>query len=231
MSGKEKWFLWVDGKRDPYLNMAVDELLLERSASFGRPVLRIYGWDRPSVSIGYVQNFGAAPAEGYAVVRRPTGGGVVFHDVDLTYTVVVPEGNFITGLNRVESYHVLHRAVLRMFKAFGRTGALAELDQPVPDRATMQCFTTPTRYDVLIDGRKHAGSAQRRTKNGILHQGSISLLAGAGDEGLLVERLVAAFEQELALEFERFEPDAAFMEAARNLAAGKYATDEWNKSK
>ena len=54
-----------------------------------------YGWDRKSASIGYIQKFSAVEDQSYTVVRRPTGGGVVFHDVDLTYTVAVPKGHYI----------------------------------------------------------------------------------------------------------------------------------------
>lgn len=231
MAVKEKWFLWRDGLRDPYMNMALDELLLDGIMETGRPLVRIYGWDRPSVSIGYVQKFRAAPREGHAVVRRPTGGGVVFHGSDLTYTVVVPEGHLIAGFDRMESYHVFHRVVLRMLKASGRTGSLSSTEHPVPDRATMRCFETPTRYDVMSGGKKYAGAAQRRTKDGVLHQGSISLSEADGDAAAVSSALVRAFEEELAVEFDEFAPHAALLEAARSLAESKYSTDAWNMSK
>ena len=138
----EKWHLWRDGDRPPPLNMAVDELLLERAKILqGRVLLRIYGWDRPSISIGYSQKYSAVSAEtGYSIIRRPTGGGIVYHDKDLTYTVVVPALHPIESLDRVESYHVFHRAVLRAMSAFGKLGKLADSAVSVLDRGYNEVF-------------------------------------------------------------------------------------------
>lgn len=232
MENKETWFLWEDTDRSPYINMAIDELLLEKSSPDDKPILRIYGWNTPSVSIGYVQSIGAAPSTGYTIVRRPTGGGVVYHDRDLTYTVVVPAGHHINKLDRLESYHVLHHAVLEALEALGHKDAKLSPDEMPPvDRLTMQCFTTPTRYDVMSDGRKFSGSAQRRTKKGILHQGSISLDASGGDKNLLTKTIISGFMKVLMLDFISFIPDPALLAEASALAETKYGTDEWNIGK
>ena len=229
----EKWHVWRDGGRPPPVNMAVDELLLERSEFLqGRILLRIYGWDRPSISIGYSQKYCAVSAErGYAIVRRPTGGGIVYHDRDITYTVVVPAMHPIESLDRIESYHVFHRAVLRAMSAFGKKGKLADSAVHVADRATMKCFVTPTKYDVICENHKMAGSAQRRTKKGILHQGSISLEVSGGDKGRLSEELIKGFAAEFNVEFENFTVPEVFASEAEKLSSAKFATDEWNKSK
>jgi lipoate-protein ligase A len=229
----EKWHLWRDGDRAPSVNMAVDELLLEKSELLaGRILLRIYDWDRPSISIGYSQKYSAVSAEiGYAIVRRPTGGGIVYHDRDLTYTVVVPAMHPIECLDRIESYHVFHRAVLRAMSAFGKKGKLADSAVHVADRATMKCFVTPTKYDVICENRKMAGAAQRRTKKGILHQGSISLEVSGGDKSKLAEELIKGFAAEFNVEFENFTVSEMFASEAEKLSSAKFATDEWNKSK
>lgn len=224
----EKWLLWRDKSWSPYMNMAVDELLLEQSAKLGTPLIRIYGWDRPSVSIGYIQDYSAAPEEDYAVVRRPTGGGIVFHDVDLTYTAVVPVDHHITSLDRMESYHVFHRAILKALEKFGIAGALAPNESGPVDRATMQCFVTPTRYDVVSDGKKYAGAAQRRTKNGILHQGSIMREASGGDLDRLAKVLIHALKTGFNIEFENYTPSEEFIKRAEELADSKYAMESWN---
>jgi len=226
----ESWWLWEDGERSPFENMAIDELLLSSQEQLeAMPLIRIYGWDRPSVSIGYVQNYDAAPAGGYTVVRRPTGGGVVFHDHDLTYTIVVPESHPICQLDRIESYHVFHRAILKALAELGISGELAP-DQNAPvDRAVMQCFTTPTRYDVLGDGRKLAGAAQRRTRDGILHQGSISLDASGGNRLTLAQLLKKVFASEFNIDFKNFVPGSKLLSDAAAVAAAKYASAEWNK--
>lgn len=229
----EKWHIWRDGERPPPLNMAVDELLLEKSDILhGAVLMRIYGWDRPSISIGYSQKFGAVLAESaYSVVRRPTGGGIVYHDRDLTYTIVVPSPHPIESLDRIESYHVFHRAVLRAMSAFGKQGRLADSAAFVSDRGTMRCFVTPTKYDVICENRKMAGSAQRRTKKGILHQGSISLEVSGGDRDKLAEALIKGFADEFNVDLEDFRVSPVFLKEADALSSAKFATDEWNKSK
>ncbi len=228
MTGNGNWLLWLDGSHSPYENMAIDELLLAEVARSGMPLIRIYDWNCPSVSIGYVQKYEAAPQHGYTIVRRPTGGGVVFHDTDLTYTAVIPAPHPICALDRVESYHVFHRAVLRTLAAFGRHGQLAPNECGPVDRATMQCFTTPTRYDVVCDHTKYAGAAQRRGRDGILHQGSIALKAADGDKDALIAQLIKCFEEEFKIRFESYHPADRLLSEARQLAAGKYSRPEWN---
>lgn len=227
----KKWLLWLDEKHSPWLNMAIDELLLEQSQANNLPLLRMYGWDCPAVSIGYVQDFQAAPQQHYRVVRRMTGGGIVYHDRDLTYTLVIPPSHPICAMNRIASYRVVHRAVKYALEHFGIKVTLATDDAPPVDRATMQCFITPTRYDVMGNGKKLAGSAQRRTRNGILHQGSISMPVANGQIKQLQQPLIAGFEQEFEIEFSQYQPNANFMTAATTLANNKYVSEAWNKFK
>lgn len=227
----ETWHLWLDTDRNPYANMAIDETLLLNINKIGSPLIRIYGWNTPSISIGYVQDLAAVNAPAYTFVRRPTGGGIVYHDKDLTYTAVVPVEHPICKLDRMESYHVFHRAVLKVLAFFGLRASLSDDSHPVPDRATMQCFITPTRYDVLCDSKKYAGAAQRRTRDGILHQGSVMLSASNGDRKLLSERLIIALREEFNISFQDFEPDEDFMKSALALEQNKYSKESWNKAK
>ncbi len=225
----ESWLLWLDTSHDPYFNMAVDELLLNHAGELGTPLIRIYSWDRPAVSIGFVQSYDAAPHEKYTIVRRPTGGGVVYHDHDLTYTAVIPIGHRICSLDRTESYRVFHDAVQLALNAFGINTDLADTEIPKHvDRAFMQCFTTPTKYDVMGDGRKFAGAAQRRTRDGILHQGSIDLDASGGDHARLTDALTVALSQSFGVQFTPFEPTPELLVRAEALTTAKYATDNWN---
>ncbi len=230
-NSRKQWYLFLDTAHSPFYNMAMDEALLQCAEKSGIPLIRIYGWDRPSVSIGYVQRYDAAPGDKYTVVRRPTGGGVVYHDYDLTYTAIVPIDDPVCELNRIDSYHVFHHAILQTFSEFGLEANLAPGKCAPADRATMQCFTTPTRYDVVAAGKKYAGAAQRRTKNGILHQGSIDLKAVKGEKELLTKKLLRAFEKQFNMNFIDFKPDAALLEQAIELARTKYATDNWNRHK
>jgi len=224
------WALWRDGDHDPAWNMAADQLLLDTAADRGQPLLRLYGWDRPAASLGYTQPLSAAPA-GRAVVRRPTGGGVVLHGEDLTYTVVIPAGHPLVAVDRLRSYALVNGAVLAALEACGLTGELAVQEIPKSvDRATMVCFTTPTRYDILAAGHKVAGSAQRRTRAGLLHQGSLLLgTDAAARRDQLRAVLPDGFVQTLGARFAAFFPDPAFLDAVQRLANEVFATGAWNR--
>lgn len=228
----ESWYIWNDGAREPALNMAVDEALLEMAAATGRPVLRCYGWDRPAVTIGYIQTFAAAPAAGYTVIRRPTGGGVVFHDADFTYTVVIPPEHALAGASRLDSYAAINRAVAEGLRRLRIAAELARQEIPGHvNRSRMVCFDNPTRYDLLLDERKIAGSAQRRTRHGILHQGSIVL--GPAAAGLSRDRITAVlldgFAAAIPASFTPFAPTAELEALASRLTETRYATPAWNQ--
>ena len=212
----EDWDLWPDGERSPAMNMAVDEALLCSTAERGRPLVRFYGWDRMAVSIGYLQDYDAAP-EGYAVVRRPTGGGVVYHDHDFTYTVIIPKTHWLAEAKPVASYGYVNRAVaegLRLGLSSEAQLSAASIGEHV-DRRSMVCFENPTRYDIMLGGDKVAGSAQRRRPEGILHQGSIHF---GGDLPLgrdeLADAVAAGFQKALAIRFVPFRPVPALLAAA-----------------
>ena len=230
MDESRTWLLWADGEHSPAFNMAADEVMLSTAPRRGRPVMRFYGWDRPAVSIGYVQRYDAAPA-GYAVVRRPTGGGVVYHDCDFTYSIAFPAGHWLTGLDRIASYDWINRALQL---ALAEVGVAAELArQAIPhgvDRTRMVCFTNPTRYDLLLDGRKIAGSAQRRTADGVLHQGSLNF---GGALPVARQALSTAFAAACGKVFEvammPFEMDDALLGAINACAEARYDTAEWNR--
>lgn len=233
MSGevREPWLLWRDGVRSAAMNMAVDEALLLTAGERALPVVRFYGWDAAAtVSIGYVQRASAVPA-GYQFVRRPTGGGVVYHDWDFTYSVVVPNGHWLADLDRTASYDRVNRSVQHGLRSLHLAADLAdqEIDSHV-DRGTMVCFTNPTKYDLLLQGRKVAGSAQRRTREGILHQGSVHF---GGPLPVPREQLAAAieagFETALELTLAPFAPSEALLAFAEELAREKYASPDWNR--
>ncbi len=213
--------------------MAVDEALLITASRRGRPLLRFYRWDRPSVSIGFMQSFAAAPSSTYAVVRRPTGGGVVFHDHDLTYSVVVPRGHPLAEADKMAAYSAVNRAVCSGLRAVGVPAELtaAEIDTAV-DRRTMVCFQHPTRYDVTARGRKVAGSAQRRTPAGVLHQGSLHFGGPLPvSRPSLIGALCTGFESVFRVVWVPFAPDVALLDHAARLERERYASEEWTRRK
>ena len=227
---KEKWLCWMDSTHDPYFNMAMDEVLLAESAEqSGQVLVRIYRWDRPSVSFGSAQICPQELSNKYTLVRRPTGGGVVYHDVDLTYTVVVPPGHSIMQLDRMESYKIFHEALLLKMTENGVAAQLESVGSEHVDRATMQCFVSPSRFDLVApSGSKYAGAAQRRTRSGILHQGSIKLEAANGSWDQLCKELLESLKIKFDVEYIDWQPEQAVLDKAEALARSKYATGKWN---
>jgi lipoate-protein ligase A len=201
---------------DAALNMAIDEALLHTASL---PILRVYRWIRPSVSFGYFGRFdsvaGAWP--GREMVRRWTGGGVAPHGEDITYTLIVPRGLPFLRHSARESYRRIHEEIAADLSRAGRAvGVAARSSEKISDA----CFENPVAFDLLAGGIKIAGAAQRRTRSGLLHQGSIR---GSGMNPRFSERLAGVFAQEAA----RRELSAGEMERAQVLAAQKYATEAW----
>lgn len=152
------------------MNMAVDQAWLEQS---DLPVLRVYTWDQPTVTIGYAQNLAklqdALP--GWPVIRRWTGGGVVMHQEDFTYSVIVPASHPWAETPAVESYRVIHGSLAESLSAHGHPGCRLALPEDLVDGPF--CFVAPALHDVIRGPVKVAGAGQRRGRLGFLHQGSV----------------------------------------------------------
>ena len=194
--------------------MAVDEALLECVTV---PTMRFYGWQRPALSFGYFGRYSDVAAESTEreIVRRWTGGGIVLHGADLTYSIVVP-GAEVAAVGSRAIYARVHRGIQQAVAA--NPGImLAERDAPKRSEA---CFANPVVADVLLDGRKIAGAAQRRTRTGLLHQGSIQW-----DE--LPPEFPDAFAAALCADFKSETLPHPIVARAAEIAAGKYATREW----
>lgn len=169
---KHPWFLLSSGSAPAALNMALDEALLESAAALTRPVLRFYGWTENAATFGYFQRISEVRAWTplRPLIRRPTGGGLVPHDADWTYSLVVPPSHSWFSLKAIESYRQMHQWIQRSFASLGLSTHLA----PAPRQASAgQCFTGAERFDLLSEGKKVAGAAQRRNRHGLLIQGSI----------------------------------------------------------
>jgi len=198
--------------------MAFDELLLRRC---GVPLLRFYRWARPSISFGYfcrvaeVQHFW----ENREPVRRWTGGGVVPHGEgeDVTYTLVVPREHPFAQIAPAETYERIHGVVAR---ALGEFVSGVALTPTAPPKVSEHCFENPAAHDILATGQKIAGAAQRRTREGFLHQGSIRF---AGAPEALIERIATLF----APNHSRRGALPSEVAAAEELALDKYSTDAW----
>jgi lipoate-protein ligase A len=208
--------------------MALDEALLEAMPRLGQPVLRFYGWSEPAATFGYFQKIAEVEqATGLGpLIRRPTGGGLVPHDADWTYSLAFPAGHDWHSLRATESYHRVHDWVRA---AFARLGVAVELASCCRKTGPGQCFIGHEQSDVLWHGRKIAGAAQRRTRAGLLIQGSVQPpplgLAQADWRQAMCSDATAAF----GASWKAFELDTALREEAAALAAQKYSQPAYNR--
>jgi len=166
----DQLILHLDGTHSGPMNMAVDQAWLEQSTV---PVLRIYCWDQPTVTLGYAQNVAklqdSLPA--WPIVRRWTGGGVVLHAGDYTYSVIVPASDAWAQTSAVESYRRIHGSLANALNLQDPKGCRLATPEDVIEAPF--CFVAPAVHDVIRGAMKVAGAGQRRGKLGLLHQGSV----------------------------------------------------------
>jgi len=209
--------LWVDPTpRDGPEQMATDEVLM---AEAGRPLLRVFRWRRAWISAGYFSCLASAAQvrPDLPLCRRWTGGGVVVHEGDFTFGLVVPRGEKLASERAPESYRQVHRALIEALRTVGIGAYLAGEELP----AGAECFARPVQHDVVVDGRKIAGGAQRRTRSGLLHQGSVQGVAGG------IEELAPALARSLAHSVENWTPPDRLEDRISALTAEKYASKEF----
>src|SRR5437870_1675543 len=214
--------------RTAAMNMAIDEALLEFAT---RASIRFYRWDHLALSFGYFGNFAdVSPfVSERDIVRRWTGGGIVFHGEDLTYSIIIPASEPAFGESPKSIYEKIHCALRDALTAndgrvelaaMGRDAALRRPRTAQRAVPTNVCFANPVSADVMVNGQKVAGAAQRRTRSGLLHQGSIQHVdLGNG----FAER----FAKELSNNCETGDLPEAVHDRAQEIAAEKYATNAW----
>jgi lipoate-protein ligase A len=221
----ETWHLLQSGPGAPDYNMALDEALLEAAAQIGRPVLRFYSWTQPAATFGYSQRYAdvAAMTGLRPLVRRTTGGGLVPHDADWTYSLIFPPRQYWHLLKAAETYLRLHEWIRRAFVRLGVPAALAPVSQKeIPG----QCFAGAEKSDLLWRGRKIAGAAQRRSRAGLLIQGSIQpppQVAKADWQSALC--------REMDVSWEELPPALLPQEPALRLQSAKYSRASYNQKR
>ncbi|HEX7261266.1 MAG TPA: hypothetical protein VF258_05580 [Luteolibacter sp.] len=212
--------LWIDPIRRPGPeSMAVDEWLLETAEE---PVMRVYGWEGAWASVGYLGGIDGARwvFPEVQLVRRWTGGGMVDHRGDWTYTVVAPRDEPLANWRGAESYRRIHAALAETLMG---EGIVARLSAGNEETGAALCFENPVGHDLLgSDDRKLAGAGQRRSRQGLLHQGSVAAPCGdvvASEKRAedLAGRMAVIWEREM------FEPDAS--DLAQRTA--RYRSREW----
>ena len=234
--------------------MAIDEALLEVAKV---PSIRFYSWQSPALSFGYFGKF--ADVAEYAterdLVRRWTGGGIVFHGEDLTYSIVIPANDPVFAESSMSIYEKIHCALCNALVAGGQRATAAGVPESerLPEHARCHsrqrcshapvarstprvpachdgpqgrgynpplCFANTVRADVMLNGHKIAGAAQRRTRSGWLHQGSIQNVD-------LANGLTERFAQALSAKCSDRKIDNDVLKRACELAKQKYAAEDW----
>ena len=232
------WLLLNSGRCDAAFNMALDEALLEAMPRLQKPVLRFYGWTEPAATFGYFQKISEVERATLLrpLVRRPTGGGIVPHDADWTYSVVFPPGHEWHSLKAEESYRRIHDWLRLAFAEMKVETELAPCCRKAESGKRIAeipsaCFIGYEKSDLLWHGKKIAGAAQRRNKLGLLIQGSVQppplQLARTDWENAM--RGVA--EKHFSVTWTDFAPDKELHQDAMELAQEKFSQSCYNQKR
>ena len=248
-----KWRLLMTGYTDGYTNMGIDESIMVHVAQGSSPpTIRLYGWSPPAVTIGYFQgleeevDLEACKKLGVDFLRRITGGGAVFHENEVTYSIIVPETTLFIPQNVLDSYRVICKGIVEGLKTLGIEAAFAPLN------------------DVLVSGKKISGSAQTRRSHTVLQHGTVlldtdvdkmfSLLKVSSEK--MKDKLISdvkkrvtsinsaltktvefddvcsalafGFERSLEIELEKGELTSTEIQLAEEIKKDRYSNPDWN---
>jgi lipoate---protein ligase len=180
------WQIIESGSLAPEIIMDKDAFLLSQLTANGPPLLHLYEWENPCLTYGYFTDphcylhLEALEACGLQMARRPTGGGIIFHLTDLAFSVLIPAGHPLFSLNTLENYAWINNKVAESIRHWAKQSLqpylLALEPSHLNNNCDAFCMAKPTRYDLILEGKKVGGAAQRRTRDGLLHQGTLSLL-------------------------------------------------------
>ncbi|GAB4574281.1 MAG: hypothetical protein Kow0077_20040 [Anaerolineae bacterium] len=206
----ETWRLILTPERTGAYNMALDHAILEQvGAGNSPPTLRFFSWNPPCLSLGQAQPASDADlarlrAQGWDLVRRPTGGRAILHIDEITYSVTLPADHPLVQGDIVTSYRRLSMALLNGVERLGLQAHADRQQQKLPEKARGPvCFEVPSDYEITANGHKLIGSAQVRRYNGVLQHGTLPL---TGDITRICEALA-------------FPDEAARAEARRRVAS------------
>lgn len=176
-----EWLVIDSGKQLPEDIMNKDKALLNQMGQNPRPLLHFYTWEGSCLTYGYFidpskhLHMHAIESNKIKIARRPTGGGIVFHMTDFAFSILLPTLHPRCSLNSLENYAFINAIVAEAVSPLGehKKGKLWCCENK--KNQDPFCMAGPTQYDIVVEGKKMGGAAQRRTKTGLLHQGSISL--------------------------------------------------------
>ena len=208
------------------MQMALDEALLR---AVSKPTLRIYRWNSPWVSFGYFQEIGRVYESfpGFPVVRRWTGGGMVSHGEDLTFSLAIPTGEKVSKESPTTLYKKIHGALALLIRS--RLPLPVQLAGSQDLRPGLLCFQAPVNDDLLILGKKVLGGAIRRSGGGVLYQGSLRIRDIPGWDAAMLSpnALARAFGESMKI----VEISPYLLDEAQELAATRYSSKAWSQRK
>jgi lipoate-protein ligase A len=259
------WRLIDTGPLSGVENMAVDEALLQHfDPVTSLPILRLYGWQPAALSIGRFQkavddlDLERCRADQLSVVRRITGGGAIYHNGELTYSIICGPQQIPAAATTKDSFRVLTSFLLGLYRALGLQADYAVDLAPAGCRLgarTPLCFAGRESYDILVNGRKLGGNAQRRLRRVIFQHGSIPLEERVEDGGAyllckpdglrstvtslfsegicesidgLKQTLLQQFSLQLGAELRLRGLTCGEQDTAQRLSEEKYASAHWN---
>ena len=232
-------------------NMAVDESLLDSFSDGDCCCWRFYGWREPTLSLGYFQAYADRqrhpPSLQCPIVRRPSGGGAIVHDVELTYSLVATAASRLAQ-QRNQLYTAVHTTLIEALAELGVGGAslFGRAASFSPGRGPFLCFQRRSPGDVVYGELKLAGSAQRRRRGAVLQHGSVLLgRSGAAPElagvrelarremacDTLIEAWLPRLEELLGLSFSDHTLSDVQRRRARQYVEAKYGADGWTKNR
>ncbi|MGH7369464.1 MAG: lipoate--protein ligase family protein, partial [Candidatus Methylomirabilaceae bacterium] len=213
--------------RDGPMNMGLDEALARLCRD--EVVLRFYEWNPPALSIGYFQraaeiDLATCRKSSISVVRRPTGGRAVLHGHDLTYSLILPLRPPWSDYSIAESYRRINTSLQQGLQRLGVPASMETPSAPGGPANSPFCFSAIVQDELLVNGKKLVGSAQRRFPAALLQQGSILVdveapavltLFRAGDRSRLEESLrpITSLQEALGRRPDRAEVEAAIVDA------------------
>ena len=180
------WQVIESGRLSAEAIMGKDAFLLSQLTVNSPPFLHFYEWESPCLTYGYFTDpipfldIEAVEYCGLQMARRPTGGGIIFHLTDLAFSVLVSASHPYFSLNTLENYAFINQRVAEAIRHLTTQSMRPDLLPLEPSCSSKNCkafcMAKPTQYDLILDGKKVGGAAQRRTRQGLLHQASLSLL-------------------------------------------------------
>jgi lipoate-protein ligase A len=224
------WLLLDSGLGHWAFNMGMDEAMLEAMPELGKPVLRFYGWREQAASFGYFQRFNEVEQSTALrpLVRRPTAGGIVPHANDWTYSLAIPTGHPWYLLTARQSYRQVHEWIRA---AFGRLGVNSVLARSASKSDGGQCFAGYEESDLLYQGQKIAGAAQRRRRDGLLIQGSVQPPAARLERKDWQQAMSDVGQFEHRIRWIRSDSPFALEPRAQALADRKYSQEAYNRKR